>query len=93
MPRVLCKLPNASAFINGVAFEAVEDGMLSAEIGEAEAANFALIPGYELVDGGKRPEPAPAPETPRDPADANGDGKVSAAERRAANKKTAQPQG
>lgn len=57
MPRVLCELPNASTEINGVAFAAVEGGMLSIELSEEAAANFASINGYRLYEA---PVAAPA---------------------------------
>lgn len=49
MPRILCTLPNASTLINGVKFASVPAGMLSEDVREDIAAEFALIPGYEIV--------------------------------------------
>lgn len=50
MAKVICTLENASDEINGVKFEAVEGvGMVSAEISDELAAEFASIPGYEIV--------------------------------------------
>lgn len=49
MPRILCTLKNASALINGVKFASVPAGMLSEDVREDIAAEFALIPGYEIV--------------------------------------------
>lgn len=70
--RVLCELPNASALINGVAFEAHGGAMLSEEINEAVAAVFASIPGYRLFDQGTKAETPdaaqeekPEPKRPR----------------------------
>ncbi len=49
MAQVLCSLPNASEFINGVVFTPVEGGMLSADIADDLALTFASINGYQLV--------------------------------------------
>lgn len=49
MPKVLCKLLNASDYISGVKFVTHQDGMLSEEIGADAAAAFLEIPGYELA--------------------------------------------
>lgn len=84
MARVLCLLPFAAAVINGFGFEPAEGGMLSEELPEDVAANFLTIPGYQAVAGSPPTVPA---QPARDPADSNGDGKVSAAEKRAAAKK------
>ncbi|HEX7642009.1 MAG TPA: hypothetical protein VF472_07320 [Burkholderiaceae bacterium] len=46
MPRVICTLPNASASINGVAFEPHELGVLSEEIEQDRADAFLRIDGY-----------------------------------------------
>lgn len=55
MPRVLCKLPNASENINGVPFVSHADGgMVSADISDEQAAAFASIPGYSIL--GAEPE-------------------------------------
>lgn len=54
MAKVLCTLPNASEEISGVKFVAHEKGMLSEDISDEIAADFASIPGYELV-GAKAP--------------------------------------
>lgn len=56
MARVICTLPNASTLINGVAFIEDRGQMISAEISAEVAANFASIPGYELV-GAKKAAP------------------------------------
>lgn len=64
MPRIICKLPNAAAKINGVSFTKAPAGMLSDEISAEAAELFLAIPGYELVQAqGKAAEPAP----PADP--------------------------
>lgn len=49
MPKVLCTLPNASEEISGVKFVSHANGMLSEDISEEVAADFASIPGYEIV--------------------------------------------
>lgn len=49
MPRIICKLPNASTTINGVSFAPAPAGMLSDEISAEAAELFLAIPGYELV--------------------------------------------
>lgn len=50
MPRIHCKLPNASTNINGVAFEPhPQGGMISEEIDDERAAHFASIKGYKVV--------------------------------------------
>lgn len=53
MKKVLCTLPNASALINGVAFEESDAGMLSEAIEDDAAKQFQGIPGYELIDAGE----------------------------------------
>ena len=50
MAKVLCKLPNASSNINGVKFVSHRDGMISEEIDDAIALQFAEINGYEIHD-------------------------------------------
>jgi len=67
MPKVLCTLPNASELINGVKFTAHDKGMLSEEITEDQAEDFASIPGYELVGA---PAKAPAADHEADAAKA-----------------------
>lgn len=49
MPKVLCTLPNASSLISGVAFVSHANGMLSEDVTDAVAADFATIPGYTIV--------------------------------------------
>ena len=49
MARVKCTLHNASENINGVAFSADQGAMVSEDIADDVAANFCLIPGYELL--------------------------------------------
>ena len=49
MAQVICTLPNASEEISGVAFTAHEAGMISAEISDELAADFASIRGYQVV--------------------------------------------
>lgn len=53
MKKVLCTLPNASALINGFAFEETDAGMLSEAIEDDAAKQFQGIPGYELIDAGE----------------------------------------
>ena len=65
MAKVLCTLPNASNLINGVRFASVPDGMLSEEISDDVAANFASIPGYVLTN--KKGVPVPVPSGEGDP--------------------------
>lgn len=55
MPKILCTLPNASEEISGVKFVVHANGMVSEEVSDDVAANFASIPGYEIVG-------APAPK-------------------------------
>ena len=50
MAQVICKLPNASELINGVAFKAVDGGMLSEDISTDQAAAFCAIDGYSLFE-------------------------------------------
>jgi len=63
--RVLCTLPNAGTLISGVRFAPTDGGMLSDSLAADEAASFARIPGYVLVED-VAPEPAvePAPAAP-----------------------------
>ena len=61
MPKVICKLPNASTEISGVKFTADEDGaMLSEDVAQDVADSFALIPGYEIIGAKVTATPAPA---------------------------------
>lgn len=60
MAKVLCTLPNASELINGVKFAPhASGGMLSEDITDAQAEDFASIPGYELVGAPKAPATDP----------------------------------
>lgn len=52
MAKVLCTRQNASEEINGVKFEQTDEGMLSEEITDEQAAAFCKIPGYALEDEG-----------------------------------------
>lgn len=61
MPKVLCTLPNASTLISGVAFTAHANGMLSEDVSDAVAAEFAAVPGYSIV-GAADPAAAAAAE-------------------------------
>ncbi|WP_290874280.1 hypothetical protein, partial [Aquabacterium sp.] len=49
MPKLLCKLLNASELISGVKFVTHQDGMLSEEVSDEVAATFTEIPGYEIA--------------------------------------------
>lgn len=49
MAKVICTLPNAADLINGVVFTPCPDGMISEDITDEQAENFASIPGYQLV--------------------------------------------
>jgi hypothetical protein len=60
MPKVLCKLKNASAKINGVSFVSHKLGMISEEVDDAVAKHFASIPGYEVYAPGESSEVAEA---------------------------------
>lgn len=46
--QVLCTLENASEEINGVKFVKTKTGMVSEEIDDAIADNFASIDGFEI---------------------------------------------
>jgi hypothetical protein len=49
--KILCKLPFASASINGVDFEPVDGGMQSVDVVPDDVAeNFLQIEGYEAVE-------------------------------------------
>lgn len=51
MKQVICRLPNASAEINGVQFsQALGGGMISEPVDEEKAKAFGRIPGYEVID-------------------------------------------
>ena len=47
MPKVICKLENASREISGVKFTPVEGGMLSEDVSDEMAELFVSINGYE----------------------------------------------
>lgn len=65
MARVLCTRPNASDEISGVQFEQHEDGMLSVDISDDQAAAFTEIPGYTLFGTPAKPaKPAVAVKAP-----------------------------
>ena len=49
MSKVLCTLPNASDEISGVKFSAHPKGMLSEDVSDDVAAEFAAIKGYSIV--------------------------------------------
>ena len=51
MAKIICKLPNASANINGFEFEPHVEGVISKEITDQAAIDgFLAIPGY-VLDG------------------------------------------
>ena len=85
MPKVLCTLPNASEEISGVKFVSHANGMLSEDVTDEVAANFASIPGYEIV-GAKVKATAPAPADNDDAAaeKAQADAAAEAAEKASA---------
>lgn len=64
--KVLCKLPNAAEIISGVKFSPVKDedgkviAMESEDVSDDQAAAFASIPGYELVEDGRKAPAKPA---------------------------------
>ena len=62
--RVLCRHPNASESINGVAFEPVPGGMLSEPIDATTAAHFLRIPGYDAWSEPAEPETTEQLEQP-----------------------------
>lgn len=49
MAQVICSLPNASTLINGVKFIEHEAGVISEEISDEAAAEFARIKGYVIA--------------------------------------------
>jgi hypothetical protein len=76
MARVLCGLPHASGCINGIAFAAAPEGMLSEVVSDEAAAGFADIPGFTILGDG--PPAPPAPASP--PASAEAEGGQTAAQ-------------
>lgn len=71
MAKVLCTLPNASELISGVKFAPhASGGMLSEDITDAQAEDFASIPGYELVGAPKAPATDPVADAAKAAADA-----------------------
>lgn len=101
MPKVICKLPNASHTINGFKFTPHPDGhgMVSEELPEEHAAHFASIEGYKIVGAkakeaepakaagkqGARAKAAAAPAQPPAPKDADSDPLLPADDAGAAN--------
>jgi hypothetical protein len=80
MSKVLCKLPNASTKINGFAFVTHKHGMISEELDDEVALEFAAIPGYEIWDPGKTdPAAAAILEAARKAANAQTGGATGAA--------------
>ena len=64
MPKVICSLPNASEFINGVRFVTHKLGMISEEVEQEVADFFARITGYSLADKKGRPVDPSAVDPP-----------------------------
>jgi hypothetical protein len=55
--KVICKLPNASTNINGVAFERVGEHVHSVdELSDEQLDHFASIAGFEVVDTDAEPD-------------------------------------
>ncbi len=68
MARVICTLEYASASINGVRFSLDKGQMLSDEVSDEVAANFASIPGYKVLTPPATKKPAAAASAPgKDP--------------------------
>lgn len=88
MARVRCTEIGVSPGdeVNGFRFDGERGALVSVEMTDEQAADLVQVPGYELVRE-TAPAAAPAPL----PGDTNGDGKLSAAEKRAAAKKPAAP--
>ena len=78
MARVICTLPNASHLISGVKFEDHELGVVSEEISDDVAAEFAATPGYQMAQDSvaskpkKQATPPPADPDPVQPGPAPG---------------------
>jgi uncharacterized protein YgbK (DUF1537 family) len=72
MPKIVCKLPNASTNINGVAFERVGEHVHSVdELTQEQLEYFASVTGFEVLDTDERLDDAPeAVEAPVDEASA-----------------------
>jgi hypothetical protein len=49
MVQIVCTRPNASEEISGVKFTQHEQGMLSEDISDEQAAVFLSIPGYHVL--------------------------------------------
>ena len=64
MARVISTLPNHSTLVNGVSFKEDRGQMISEEVSDAVAANFASIPGYTLVEPKKAKPAKPVAEAP-----------------------------
>jgi hypothetical protein len=60
MPKVICKIPNATSPINDVGFHPHPLGMISEEISVEQARRFVRIKGY-VLDESATPAPTPAP--------------------------------
>jgi hypothetical protein len=64
MAKVICRLPNASSEINGVKFVTHKLGVISEEISDDVALEFAAIQGYVIHDPKASTSSATAPEKP-----------------------------
>jgi hypothetical protein len=49
MVQVVCTRPNAAEEISGVKFTKHDQGMLSEEISDEQAAHFLAVPGYHVL--------------------------------------------
>jgi hypothetical protein len=65
--RVICKHPNASTEINGVAFTQTDGGMVSADIDEETGAHFLKVPGFSRVAEPVKPIQPEQPEPVKRP--------------------------
>lgn len=77
--KVICTLPNASTLINGVAFKARGEVMVSEDISEEAANAFAEIAGYEILPDTKEADAAAAAAKAAADADADADAKAAKA--------------
>ena len=65
--RVLCTLPNASTEIDGVAFSAVDGGMLSDDVDDAVGNRWLTIPGFSAYATAQAESPDASPRRPGRP--------------------------
>jgi hypothetical protein len=65
MPKIICKLPNASTNINGVAFERVGEHVHSVdELTQEQLEYFASVTGFEVLDLDASADAAESDEAP-----------------------------